>query len=80
MQDRSLTLTLDADPFRRLEVVAAKRGLSVSALVLASLIEVADDSRDYLHSKDRAVALLRQGIDLGTKGAVTWSRDELHER
>lgn len=80
MQNRSLTLKLDADLFGKLEIVATKRGISVSALALASLVELVDDARDYHQTKDRAVALLRQGFDLGTKGEVTWPRNELHER
>lgn len=82
MQDRnrSLTLKLDADLVRKLEIVATKRGVSVSALVLDALVELVDGARDYQQTKNRAVALLRQGFDLGTKGAVTESRGELHER
>jgi len=31
-------------------------------------------------AKERSLALLRDGLNLGTNGRVTWSRDELHER
>jgi calcineurin-like phosphoesterase len=28
----------------------------------------------------RQLAMLEYGFDLGTKGNITWSREELHER
>ncbi len=80
MQHRNLTLKLDAELYKEIKILAAKRDTSISALVSASLAEVVKEDRDYLQAKERAVALLRQGFDLGTRGQITWSRDELHER
>ncbi|MFA5595887.1 MAG: hypothetical protein WDA15_11440 [Trueperaceae bacterium] len=80
MQHRNLTLKLDAELYKEIKILAAKRDTSISALVSASLAELVKEDRDYLQAKERAVALLRQGFDLGTRGQITWSRDELHER
>lgn len=80
MQHRNLTLKLDAELYREIKILAAKRDTSISALVSASLAELVKEDRDYQQAKARAVALLHEGFDLGTKGAATWSRDELHER
>jgi hypothetical protein len=33
-----------------------------------------------LPEEDLREARLQQGLDLGTGGRVTWSRDDLHER
>jgi hypothetical protein len=44
------------------------------------LREMVEREMGYDTARERSLALLSQGIDLGTSGRVTWSRDELHER
>ena len=31
-------------------------------------------------ARERSLALLHEGVDLGTRGHAAWSRDDLHER
>jgi len=44
------------------------------------LREIVERETGYDAARERSVALLREGADLGTGGRVTWSRDDLHER
>jgi len=34
----------------------------------------------YDAAKERSLGRLREGTDLGTRGRITWSRDDLLER
>ena len=80
MQHRNLTLKLDADLYKEVKVLAAKRDTSVSALVLSKLAELVEEESGYAAARARGLALLERGFALGTEGKITWSRDELHER
>ncbi|MEX2535535.1 MAG: DUF6364 family protein [Trueperaceae bacterium] len=80
MQHRNLTLRLDADVYKEVKIIAAKRDTSISALVADKLTELIGEETGYARAQARALALLEQGFELGTKGKVGWSRDELHER
>ncbi len=80
MQHRNLTLKLDANLYKEVKVIAAKRDTSISALVSGKLAELVEEETGYAQAQARALALLEQGFELGTKGEVSWSRDELHER
>ena len=44
------------------------------------LSETVERETGYDRAKERSLALLREGMDLGTIGRVTWARDDLHER
>ncbi len=44
------------------------------------LRETVERETGYDTAKERNLALLGEGMDLGTSGRVTWSRDDLHER
>jgi predicted transcriptional regulator len=74
----NITLKLDADLLRRVKVIAAERGTSVSAIMAAELHEMIAKEDAYEEAKRRAMALMREGWNLGWKKPK--SRDELHER
>ena len=77
MAKRNLTIQLDDDVVRRVRVVAAKRGTSVSALVARELDElVAADAR-YEAAHERAVGLLN---DATARGGRAWRRHDLYAR
>ena len=73
-----ITLTLDADVLREARVFAAEEGSSISAFLAAKLREIVSWRKVYDRSRTRALARLREGLDLGWKRPQ--SRDELHER
>jgi hypothetical protein len=74
----NITLKLDAEVLREARILAAEEGSSVSGLLAAKLEELLRERKGYDRAGRRAVARLRDGLDLGWSPAA--SRDELHER
>jgi hypothetical protein len=75
---RNITLTLDEETLREAHVLAAERGLSVSAFLRSELAGLVERQRGYMRARDSAVRRLTRGKSLG--GGKLPSRDELHDR
>lgn len=75
---RNITLTLDEETLREARVLAADRGLSVSAFLRKELSAIVERQRGYTRARDSAVRRLKRGQSLG--GGKPSSRDELHDR
>ena len=80
MATRNLTLRLDADLYKSIKVLAARRDTSISALVTDTISDLVEEETGYARARARALDLLAEGFDLGTRGRVPWSRDSLHDR
>ena len=80
MGNQNITLSLPEDDIRAAKILAASRGTSVSQLLARMLREMVERETGYAHARDRSVARLREGMDLGTGGHIDWSRDSVHER
>ena len=78
--NQNITLSLPEEDLREARVLAARRGTSVSQLLARMLRETVERETGYDTAKERSLALLREGMDLGTSGRITWSRGDLHER
>ena len=74
----NVTLSVDADLLRDAKVLAARRGTSVSRLMADQLEELVRRDREYDRARQRALARLGAGFDLGWQRPAL--RDELHER
>jgi hypothetical protein len=74
----NITLKLDATLLRDARVLAAEEGTSISALLAARLEEIVRERKTYDRARKRALARLREGLDL--EWTPPLSRDELHER
>jgi hypothetical protein len=73
-----IALTLDAELLRAARAVAAEEGRPLSALLTDQLAAIVRERRGFAQARDRALARLREGIDLGwTPGR---SRHDVHER
>lgn len=79
MATRNLTLALPAELVRKAKVIAAKRDTSISVLVADHLRALADQDDDYDAVWQHECNLMREGLQMRV-GAVTWSRDDTHER
>lgn len=77
MAKRNLTIQLDETVVRHARVVAARRGLSLSALVAQQLTQLAEADERY--ERARAVALDALTVP-ASGGASTWRREELYDR
>ena len=80
METRNITLSLPEEVLREAKVLAARRGTSVSALLAGALSELVERESGYAAARERSLAALGGGRDLGTGGEIRWGRDELHER
>jgi hypothetical protein len=74
----NITLKLETDLIREARILAAEEGTSISALLASHLEQIVNERRVYDRSRKRALARLREGLDLNW--APPRSRDELHER
>jgi hypothetical protein len=74
----NITLKLDADLLREARILAAEEDTSISAMLAARLEQIVRDRRSYNRARKRALARLREGMDL--RWTPPRSRDEIHER
>jgi hypothetical protein len=74
----NITLKLDAELLREARILAAEEDTSISALLAARLEEIVRQRQTYNRARKRALARLREGLDL--QWTRPRSRDELHER
>jgi len=80
MNRQNVTLSLPKSLLKKAKVIAASREKSLSELLRESLEEKVREANGYKKARQRQLKLLKEGLDLGTKGRITTTRDELHER
>ena len=80
MANQNITLSVPEEDLREARILAARRGTSVSQLLARMLRETVERETGYDAARERNLALLHEGVDLGTRGHPAWSRDDLHER
>ena len=73
----NITLKIDTRLLKETKVLAAREDTSISALMTELLEKRLRKARDYEQAKRRALARLREGLDLG---GLPLSREEAHER
>ena len=73
-----ITLTLDAELVQAARAVAAEEGRPLSALLTDQLAAIVRERRGFAQARDRALARLREGIDLSWTPAR--SRHDVHDR
>jgi hypothetical protein len=73
-----VTLKLDVNLLREARVLAAEEGRSISAFLAHRLEALVRERRAFDKARRRALARLREGLDLRWAPARSW--DELHER
>lgn len=74
----NVTLKVDAALLREIRILAAEEGTSISALLATRLEQIVRERKTYDRARKRALARLREGLNLGW--TPPRSRDELHER
>jgi hypothetical protein len=74
----NFTLKLDTALLREVRVLADEQGTSISALLAAHLEQMVRDRKTYKSGRRRALARLREGLDL--RWTPPSSRNGLHER
>jgi hypothetical protein len=74
----NITLRLDQALLREIRILAAEEGTSISAMLAARLEQIVRERKSYDRSRRRALARLREGMNLGWNPPR--SRAELYER
>ncbi len=80
METQNVTLTVPKEILLKAKILAVQRRTSVSALLTQTLEELVQHEEDYSHARLRHLEWLNRGVDLGTRGRMIATRDELHER
>jgi len=80
MERQNVTLSLPKLLLKKAKVIAAGREKSLSELLRESLEEKVREANGYKKARQRQLKLLKEGLDLGTKGDIATTRDEIHER
>ena len=80
MDTQNITLAIPKDILLKVKVIAAKQGTSISGLLIQTLEEIVTREEGYRTARQRHLALLEDELMLGTNGAVSWTRADLHER
>ncbi|MCL4475423.1 MAG: DUF6364 family protein [Nitrospirae bacterium] len=80
MERQNVTLSLSKSLLKRAKELAAREDKSLSALLKESLEEKIRSSTGYKEAMERHLKILEKGFNLGTKGHISVTREELHER
>ena len=80
MENQNITLSIRKDILQKVKILAVKQRTSVSALMTNLLEDIVARDEGYQTAQQKYSLLLQQDRDLGTKGVIDWSRDELHAR
>ena len=75
---KNITVSLDADTYRRARVIAAERDTSVSALVKQFLVDLASGESETERLKRQERALRERFVDFDASDRL--SRDDAHRR
>lgn len=80
MERRNVTLSLPEALLKKAKTLAVMKDRSLSDLLRETLEEKVKEETGYQRAKERQIALMEKGLDLGTKGKLAVSREQLHER
>jgi metal-responsive CopG/Arc/MetJ family transcriptional regulator len=80
VEKQNVTLSLPVDLLQKLRVMAAKRNVSMSSLMISVITKKLLSQDDYDAPGKRLIERMKNATDRGTGGKITWTREELHER
>ena len=80
MKTQNVTLALPKELLQKVKLLAVKRRTSLSALLSQSLEDIVAREEGYAEARQRNLAWLDSGFDLGAENLAGLKREELHER
>ncbi|MGA1795099.1 MAG: CopG family transcriptional regulator [bacterium] len=80
MDRQNVTLSLPKLLLKKAKILAASEDKSLSEFLRETLEEKIKEANGYKKARSRQVKMIKTGFDLGTKGTITISREELHAR
>ena len=80
MEKQNVTLSLPRTLIKKAKRLAVQEEKSFNELVRQCIEQRLGSSTGYAKARERQIKLLEAGVDLGTKGRVSVTREEMHER
>lgn len=80
MRTQNVTLSLPKEMLQQAKLIAVQRQISLSRLLSRLIEDLVRSERRYDRSRRHHMAILEEGLDLGTHGRNRVTREELHER
>ena len=80
MDRKNVTLSLPKLLLKKAKMMAASEDKSLSEFLKESLEKKVKEATGYKRAKRRQSKLIKEGIDLGTKGKIIIKREETHAR
>ena len=80
MERQNVTLSLPKALLKKAKMLAVINDKSLSDFLRETLEEKVAGETGYRRARNRQMALMDKGFDLGTKGKISVKRDELYER
>ncbi len=80
METQNITLALPKEVLHKVKLIAVRRRKSVSGLLTEMLEEMVAKSDEYEIARQRALALMEKGFNMGYGEGPHPTREELHER
>lgn len=80
MERQNITLALPRNLLKKAKAIAASQDISLSQLLRETLEEKIKNEAGFKAARRRQILLLESGLDLGTNGHITTTREELYER
>ncbi len=77
---RNITLSLPRSLLAKAKLEAVRQEKSLSEFTREAIDHKIEESSRYAKAKKRQLEMLTKGLDLGTGGRISVSREELHER
>ncbi len=77
---QNVTLAIPKNILRKAKILAVQKNTSLSGLLTQTLADLVAHQEAYEQARQRNLAQLQSGFDLGTQGQITWKREDLHER
>jgi hypothetical protein len=75
---QNVTISLDRQTIRKARILAARRGTSISGLLVRQIEILVGEEESYEQAERQAVDLLEKGFHLGGAKPAGW--EELHQR
>ena len=80
MDTQNITLAIPKEVLHKARRLAVARHTSLSSMVTQMILDQVAQEDAYQAACVRQLAILGEGMNLGTQGLASWTRAELHER
>jgi len=77
---QNVTLSIPKEILRKAKILAVRKNTSLSGLLSQTLAAMVSEDEKFEQARQRTIKLMRKGLNLGTQGSISWTREDLHDR